>query len=273
MKTVGLPDGAIRNAITKDGLDPSLLDLDWGRSYEVQTSPPHGGVATAPPMKEDPKLLKFWKMKTVGLPDGAIRNAMTKDGLDPSLLDLDWNKSLGSQRLTKDSGPPVKDDPEFTKYFRMLTMGLPPGAVKNAMSRDGKDPSVLDLNPDHSFSSQTNTPVAKRSIVPKKKVRRKKIFWKPIEPEQIKEDSLWSLVKGKVSMSHLNYDLKEFEDLFTESADPADKKKKKKPKANASNAKKKAVRVIDGKRSMNGGIILLRLKMDYGKIADMLDRM
>jgi hypothetical protein len=274
MKSVGLPDGAIRNALTKDGLDSSLLDLDWGNNYEVQRIPPsHGGVAATPPMKEDPTFLKFWKMKTVGLPDGAIRNAMAKDGLDPSLLDLDWNKSLASHQQAKNSGPPVKDDPEFTKYFRMLTMGLPPGAVKNAMSRDGKDPSVLDFNPDRSLSSQTETPVAKRSIVPKKKVRRKKIFWKPIEPEQIKEDSLWSLVKGKVSMSHLNYDLKEFEDLFTESADPADKKKKKKPKATASNAKKKAVRVIDGKRSMNGGIILLRLKMDYGKIADMLDRM
>jgi len=30
----------------------------------------------------------------------------------------------------------------------MLNMGLPKDAVKNALSRDGKDPSIMDLNPD-----------------------------------------------------------------------------------------------------------------------------
>jgi hypothetical protein len=36
---------------------------------------------------------------------------------------------------------------------------------------------------------------------------------------------------------------------------------------------KKSVQVIDGKRSMNGGIVLLRLKIDYGKIAKMVNKM
>lgn len=72
-------------------------------------------------------------------------------------------------------------------------------------------------------------------------------------------------------MSELSYDEKEFADLFTESADPSDQKKE--TKAKDATKAKKTVQVIDGKRSMNGGIILARLKMDYNKIADMVNHM
>ena len=280
MKSLGLPEGAIKNAMLKDGVDVSSWELDWDKSYEAQTaSTDETPAADSLPMKYDPKFMKYWKMKSVGLPEGAIRNAMTKDGLDPSLFDLDWEKSLASQQFSSkdaDGGPPLKDDPDYQKYFRMLSMGLPPGAVKNAMSRDGKDPGIIELDPNRSLASQVETTSKKAqrrgSIVPQKRVRRKKIFWKPLDPNQIKENSLWSLVKGKVSMSHLNYDVKEFEDLFTESAEPADKKKKEKAKSSAVTTKK-AVQVIDGKRSMNGGIILVRLRMNYDKIADLVDDM
>ena len=33
-------------------------------------------------------------------------------------------------------------------------MGLPIGAVKNALVRDGKDPSIMDLDPNKSTKSQ-----------------------------------------------------------------------------------------------------------------------
>ena len=70
-------------------------------------------------------------------------------------------------------------------------------------------------------------------------------------------------------MTKLTYDQKKFEELFTEPADPEDAKKKKKPEKSA----KKLVQVIDPKRSMNGGIILARLKIEYSKIADIVNKM
>jgi hypothetical protein len=87
-------------------------------------------------------------MMKLGLPVGAARNAMQRDGKDPSIMDLDPNKSLKSQTKNEviDTGVAMKDDPEYTKYFKMLTMGLPMGAVKNALQRDGKDPSVSCTN-------------------------------------------------------------------------------------------------------------------------------
>jgi len=74
-------------------------------------------------------------------------------------------------------------------------------------------------------------------------------------------------------MDQLKYDMKEFENLFTESSNPADKKKKARSGGEKSSKQKKAVQVIEGKRSMNGGIILARLKLEYSKLADMVDRM
>jgi len=61
-----------------------------------------------------------------GLPMGAVRNAMERDRQDPTVLDLDPERSLESQRPPKrasgDNGPPLNEDPAFAKYIRMLKM-------------------------------------------------------------------------------------------------------------------------------------------------------
>ena len=58
-------------------------------------------------------------MLKMGLPMGAVKNAVQRDGKDPSIMDLDPNKSLKSQTgggdNDKDDGPPLKDDPEYEK--------------------------------------------------------------------------------------------------------------------------------------------------------------
>ena len=72
------------------------------------------------------------------------------------------------------SGPPLKDDPKYSKYFRMLKMGLPKGAVAQAMTKDGLDAAVLDMDP--------NKPVARNSsavasLPPAPRVLRKRLHW------------------------------------------------------------------------------------------------
>ena len=113
-------------------------------------------------------------------------------------------------------------------------------------------------------------PIARKKV--KKRVRRKKIYWTPIDPKKVVEGSLWSIVKGEIDMDKLSYDQTEFENLFTESTNPADKEKKD-VAAKSSSSKKENVQLIDGKRSMNGGIILARLKMPYSQIATMVNIM
>lgn len=53
---------------------------------------------------------------------GAVKNAMQRDGLDPNIMDLDPEKSLSSQLRSDDDGPPLKEDPKYSKYFKMLKM-------------------------------------------------------------------------------------------------------------------------------------------------------
>lgn len=133
---------------------------------------------------------------------------------------------------------------------------------------------IMDLDPDKSVAFQLSQKSGRliHRKKEKKRVRRKKIYWTPIDPGKVNEESIWSMVRGSVEMDKLKYDPKEFENLFTESSNPADKKKAAARK-DKSKQQKKAVQVIDGKRSMNGGIILARLKMEYSKIAEMVDVM
>ena len=166
---------------------------------------------------------------------------------------------------------PLKDDVDYKKYFKMKSIMMPLGAIKNALVRDGRDPNIIDLNPNKSLKSQMGN-VHKIKVTKKerkKNVRRKKIFWNPIDSNKLQKDSLWNIVQDHVRMSNIDYDQKEFEELFTESAEPSSRKKKEIVKKVA----KKAVQAIDPKRSMNGGIVLSRLKTDHQKIAVYVDRM
>jgi hypothetical protein len=70
-----------------------------------------------PPLKDDPTYSKYFKMKKMGLPPGAVKNAMERDGMDPAIMDLDPEKSLRAQSIASDNGPPLKDDPDYTKVL------------------------------------------------------------------------------------------------------------------------------------------------------------
>jgi hypothetical protein len=83
-------------------------------------------------------------MLKIGLPEGAVMNAMERAGVDPD--------SIFAERATvppEETKNPVIDieknrsDPRYSKYFTMLDIGLPDGAVRNAMERDQVDPSAV----------------------------------------------------------------------------------------------------------------------------------
>ena len=69
-------------------------------------------------------------------------------------------------------------------------------------------------------------------------------------------------------MKEMEYDRETFDMLFRE--EPSVHKKCSNAKAAP---KKKTLVVIDGKHTMNGGIILTRLKIDYKNLAEMVDAM
>lgn len=60
----------------------------------------------------------------MGLPLGAVRNALQRDGKDPGIMDLDPEKSLksqtGAQEELQDTGVPLKEDPEYSKVSKSV---------------------------------------------------------------------------------------------------------------------------------------------------------
>jgi hypothetical protein len=47
----------------------------------------------------------------------------------------------------------------------MLKMGIPLPAVKQALQKEGKDPSIIDLDPEKSYSSQTTNKTERKAEV------------------------------------------------------------------------------------------------------------
>jgi len=71
----------------------------------------------------------------MGISSGAVRQALQKEGKDPNIVDMDPEKSYASQVKKEDEvkeekkadsaeGPALKDDPEYTKFFKMLKVSI-----------------------------------------------------------------------------------------------------------------------------------------------------
>ena len=86
---------------------------------------------------------------------------MAADGVDPSILDMNPDgpspnppsgflpaAATAATSVVAATTTKLRDDPMFTKYFKMLKMHLPPPAVRQKMAADGIDPSILDMDPD-----------------------------------------------------------------------------------------------------------------------------
>ena len=232
MLKMGIIMGAVKNAITKDGLNPSVMDGDHN--------------APAPmPLKDDPKYAKYFKMLKMGLPMGAVKNAITKDGLNPSMMDGDHNAPAPM---------PLKDDPKYAKYFKMLKMGLPVGAVKNAITKDGLDPSVMDG--DHNLPASTcrNAPSdTKKSN--QDKFNRVKVYWDGAVKGDV-SDSIWG---GGSPGVEVIFDDPEFEMRVQKER----RKKIDAPtviEAITPHKGKKKVEIIDGSKNLQCEVLLRHLK-------------
>ena len=65
------------------------------------------------------------------------------------VLGIDGNENTSSEHISGHvSHVKLKDDPQFKKYFTMLAMHIPLEAIKQKMTNDGIEPSILDRSPD-----------------------------------------------------------------------------------------------------------------------------
>ncbi|KAL9178540.1 LOW QUALITY PROTEIN: hypothetical protein ACHAXT_001878 [Thalassiosira profunda] len=272
MLKMGVPPGAVQNALKKEGKDIEVINMDPYRSYASQIIG-KSEEAAGPPLKDDPEYSKFFKMLKMGIPRGAVQNALKKEGKDADILDMDPEKSYASQ--TQDAGPPLKDDPEYAKFFKMLKMGIPLGAVQNALQKEGKDPSIVNLDPEKPLSQQQSKTPSPQKAKPKgPKVARKRLHWNKIDESKLHEKSFWNQSKGQdLQLVGLDVDNEEFASLFTSPLNKAAAPKKDAAADTKKPTGKQKVQLIDGRRRMNGSILLTKFKVDYKELAKQVDSM
>ncbi len=289
MLKIGMPIENVVQALERDGKDPLIAEMDPNKSYESQrkkeeSESPAKEETDDVPLKDMPEYTKFFKMLKMGIPLGAVRQALQKEGKDPDIAEMDPNKSLSSQQKAKSkqpeepSDPPLKEDPEYMKFFKMLKMGIPVGAVQNALKKEGKDPEIINMDPTKPLSAQK---VANKSEVsqPKKKlnppkVARKRLHWNKIDESKLDASSFWNQAKDQsLQLVGLDIDNEEFTNLFTSSINnKAALKNDTKPDTKKNSSKQK-VQLIDSRRRMNGSILLAKFKVDYKALAKQVNTM
>jgi len=155
MLKVGLPKEAVKAKMQQEGADPNMLDKNPDDMVELNptTKEVKNEKEELIAIRDHPVYAKYFKMLKVGLPKEAVKAKMQQEGADPNMLDKnpDDTISLSDKKPASEvkEGPKIaaQDHPVYSKYFKMLKVGLPKEAVKAKMKLEGADPSVLDMNP------------------------------------------------------------------------------------------------------------------------------
>jgi|UPI00048BFC97 cytoplasmic FMR1 interacting protein len=160
MLRMGVPEGAVRVKLLREGLDPNVLFASPEAPTpvakakkptvlrEIKKSKPARKVEPtepAPKMDTGPKYEKFQKMLRMGVPEVAVRAKLLQEGLDPNVLLPSEDGGKGEARK-----PIAKTDvaPQYKKFQKMLRMGVPEGAVRAKLLQEGLNPNVLFASED-----------------------------------------------------------------------------------------------------------------------------
>jgi len=96
------------------------------KQFEKLVGPAAEAAALAArPLQDIPELAKYFKMLKMHLPRGAVEAKMAAEGVDVAVLDLDPTQPLPPP--PEPEAVPLKEDPAYAKYFKMLQMHLPRG--------------------------------------------------------------------------------------------------------------------------------------------------
>ena len=262
MLKVGLPRDAVKAKMAQEGVSPDMIDKDPSMLIPLKEQKNnhlddsgstggnnHGDMA----ISDHPKYGKYFRMLKVGLPRDAIKAKMQHEGMNPTFLDKDPNEIIPLEitSATSDSDEAnsnngnnnenkisVADHPIYSKYFKMMKVGLPREAIKAKMQQEGVNPSFLDKDPNEMIAvTETKVGAVPGSEIPGSvrsknaqvpalgalaggiatlgkgvpKLRKKKLYWKALDASQVGRDSLWADKDDDITL-----DEAEFNQLFVE---------------------------------------------------------
>jgi hypothetical protein len=139
MVRLGIPDVAVLRSMERDEITtPELVLQSLKNDHNAQ----QGSVTTLRPPSISPR-------QTEMKHSGRRRNETSSSFAYTS-------ESLKSGRGGETNERPLRDDPNYTKYFKMLKAKVPRSWVKRVLEVDGRDARILQLNPDLPLSEQVN---------------------------------------------------------------------------------------------------------------------
>lgn len=285
MLKMGLPEGAVRHKMKKDGVDDRALDHSGEAPVSIlviSSSSDNSSGDLEVKLKDHETYAKYFKMLKMGLPEAAVRHKMKKDGADEKALELGGDAAFSvlilqsSENQSGDNAVvtevKLKDHEVYSKYFKMLEMGLPEGAVRHKVVMDGADIRALVLGPEAPASALTSatsagaTPNQTSKNKTKTLRGRKKLHWQPIAEDRLSSLNQHTIWEDKEEdIVELEMDMDELESLFFVNQDAATKKAA--SRGGGTLKRKQSVTLIDGKRAMNAAISLARVKLSYSAIA------
>ncbi|RLN85900.1 hypothetical protein BBJ28_00002870 [Nothophytophthora sp. Chile5] len=165
---MGAPIAAVKAKMTQAGLDSALLDGLEPVGFPASPVPQKKTL-----VKDDPSYVKFFKLLSMGAPVAAVKAKMVQSGLNSDLLDTPDaempakscfsapvpqvtpvsripDSALSNPFAGRVASPPsqtqmkVKEDPQYAKFFKLLSMGAPVEFVKAKMRMAGLEPDLLD---------------------------------------------------------------------------------------------------------------------------------
>ncbi|KAE9184302.1 hypothetical protein PF005_g21726 [Phytophthora fragariae] len=271
MLKVGLPSPVVKHKMQSENVDPAILDMDPNKPLPEAPAPALDEEAEAAyqaQLKEyEAKHGKYLQMVKVGLPPAVVEHKMRMDGVDPAWL----------------QGPPKRPEPKpaaasditeeeraahrkkYHKYFQMLRMGLPRGAVEQKMRMAGLDPA--ELNGPRQAATPAQEP--KKSLKRKDSIR-KKLHWEG-KRHRTRRDSLWggdAVEEAKEAVQISEESRAMLEKLFVKDLTESKKRNASVKSDGAAAAKKKKamVQLIDMKKSQNIAITLARVKLTFPEL-------
>uniref|UniRef100_K3X762 FH2 domain-containing protein n=1 Tax=Globisporangium ultimum (strain ATCC 200006 / CBS 805.95 / DAOM BR144) TaxID=431595 RepID=K3X762_GLOUD len=272
MLKVGLPRSVVEHKMRMEGVDTAWLDGPPTKKKRAVAAAP------AAPTEEEiaahkAKYEKYFAMLRVGLPRGAVEHKMRMAGIDPK--ELDGPKVSAAPAIVAPTEEEIAaHKAKYEKYFAMLRVGLPRGAVEHKMRMAGIDPKELD-GP-RPVAAAAPAPAVSLAVSKFKRANsiRKKIHWEVKRTSSIQSasrESLWNITIADDAMSEIQIsrESKEMlEKLFVKTISDTKKKPaaKKAAASDGDDKKKSMIVLIDMKKSQNIAITLARVKMPFPEL-------
>ena len=138
MVRLGIPDVAVLRSMERDEItNPASVLRSLKKDGDAQQTP----AASARSSSVSPR-------RTMKKVNGRVDQSSSSSNNNTVFL--------GGDDRVESNERPLRDDPNYTKYFKMLKAKVPRSWVKRVLEVDGRDARILRLDPDRPLSEQVS---------------------------------------------------------------------------------------------------------------------